>query len=288
MGFQSILVGIGIAILLLIPLAIKWQIRFRQSFTGAVLIGLVAGLITNTVSVSFGGLGIMEQVSLEAFIVIGLAMSSAAYMFYRDPERNALEQDGIIVSPADGSVIYIKEIDQGNVPLSVKKGRSFKLEELTQTDLVQNGGYLIGIGMNLLNVHVNRAPVTSRVEMIKHVKGDFLSLKRPEAVLTNERFTTVFDEGEFKVAVVQIASRLVRRIETYLVENQIVRRGQRMGMIKFGSQVDLVIPKLKNARIRVRPGDEVIAGVSVLVEYESNLKYESDLSEEDVADLQVI
>lgn len=254
--------------LILVLLSIKWQVGLKKSLPGALVIGVIAGFIVSMVSGFISGLDFIGKLFLESVFVVGLSASSIAYMFYRDPERSAPEQEGVIVSPADGSVIYIKEIEQGEVPLSIKKGNQFKLEELTQTDLVKNGGYLIGIGMNLLNVHVNRAPVRGRVEAIKHVKGKFLSLKIPEAVLVNERLTTVIDEGRFNLAVVQIASRLVRRIDTYLTEGQVVEKGQRIGMIKFGSQVDLVIPKLGNNRIKVHPGDEVMAGVSVLAEYD--------------------
>jgi len=267
MDFQTILASTGISILLLMPLAVKWQIRLKRGLSGAIMIGVTAGALTSIISSFYGGLGMMAQMSLGTFLVVGLATGSVAYMFYRDPERSAPEQDGIIVSPADGEVIYLKEIQRGKVPLSVKKGRAFRLEELTQTDLIKDGGYLIGIGMNLLNVHVNRSPIRGRVEQIKRTGGDFLSLKRPEAVLKNERLTTVIDGGSFKVGVVQIASRLVRRIETYLAEGQIIEKGQRIGMIKFGSQVDLIVPRLKKGNIKVQPGDEVKAGVSVLVEY---------------------
>lgn len=281
MNVITILAGIGISVVLLVPLAIKWQIRLRRSLTGALVFGFAAGAITSVAAGVSGGLSIAEQAFLEVILILGLTISFVAYMFYRDPERVTLKQGGAIVSPADGSVIYIKEIQRGNVPLSVKKGRQFKLEELTKVDLVRDGAYLIGIGMNLLNVHVNRSPIEGRVEMIQRVNGEFLSLKRPEAVLENERFITVINGGQFRIAVIQIASRLVRRIETYLVEGQTIEAGQRIGMIKFGSQVDLVVPKLAVSKVKVRPGDEVVAGVSVLVEYE-------DCTDKGTADTRII
>jgi phosphatidylserine decarboxylase len=271
MNFLVVLEGVGIAAVILLPLAAKWQIRPKRSLAGAIIIGLLSSLITAIISGELGGLNTFAQAALEVILILGLATVSVAYMFYRDPERDVPAHDGAMVSPADGEVIYIKEIQQGKVPLSVKQGHHFKLEELTQTGLMQDGGYLIGIGMNLLNVHVNRAPIKGKVEMIKHVKGSFLSLRQPGAVLRNERVTTVIDEGRFKVAVVQIASRLVRRIDSYLYQGQAVEKGQRIGMIKFGSQVDLVIPKLRDCKIMVRPGDEVKAGTSVLVEYRNSI-----------------
>ena len=83
----------------------------------------------------------------------------------------------------------------------------------------------------------------------------------------NERVTTIIDSGTFKIAVVQIASRLVRRIASYLGEGDMVQIGQRIGMIRLGSQVDVAIPEIENLRINVKPGDEVRAGVSVIARY---------------------
>ena len=83
----------------------------------------------------------------------------------------------------------------------------------------------------------------------------------------NERVTTIIDSGTFKIAVVQIASRLVRRIASYLGEGDRVRIGQRIGVIRLGSQVDVAIPEIENLRINVKPGDEVRAGVSVIARY---------------------
>ena len=95
----------------------------------------------------------------------------------------------------------------------------------------------------------------------------FISLKKEQATVKNERLTTVIEQGHFKVGVVQIASRLVRRIQSYLEEGQSVECGQRLGMIRFGSQVDLIIPNIKNLNIRVRLGEDVKAGVSVIAQY---------------------
>ncbi len=267
MDGKTVFLSVGFSVLLLTPLSVKWQVHLKRSIGGAIVFGFIAGVITSVASSFIGGLSLIPKVALDALLVLGLTGSSVAYMFYRDPERIVPEEQQVMLSPADGTVIYVKEIQQGKVPITVKKGRYYELEELAQSDIVSDGGYLIGIGMNLLNVHVNRAPVNGHVQVAKHIRGEFLSLKRPEALVRNERFTTVINEGQFQVAVVQIASRLVRRIETYLKEGQTVEKGQRIGMIKFGSQVDLVVPALGGCRICVKPGDEVIAGVSVVVDY---------------------
>ena len=166
--------------------------------------------------------------------------------------------------------MYVKKIISGQVPYSIKGGNAYHLEELTNTDLLNGALHTIGIMMTILNVHVNRAPVKGKVISMKYTPGEFISLKKEEAPIKNERLTTVIDQGPFKVGVVQIASRLVRRIQSYLEEGQLVELGQRLGMIKFGSQVDLIIPQTKNLRIRVKPGDEVKAGVSVIARYDED------------------
>ena len=121
--------------------------------------------------------------------------------------------------------------------------------------------------MTILDVHVNRIPVQGQVIALKHKPGQFMSLRKEQAIVKNERLTTIIDQGDFTVAVVQIASRLVRKIQSYLEEGQKVKLGQRLGMIKFGSQVDLVIPHIQGLRINVKPGDAVKAGVSIIAKY---------------------
>ena len=121
--------------------------------------------------------------------------------------------------------------------------------------------------MNILNIHVNRTPIAGKTLLRKRIAGRFISLRRQESEILNERVTTVIGNGIFNVGVVQIASRLVRKIISYVKEGDELQIGQRIGAIVFGSQVDVVIPELENLRIEVKPGDEVKAGVSVVARY---------------------
>jgi phosphatidylserine decarboxylase len=123
---------------------------------------------------------------------------------------------------------------------------------------------VIGIAMSFLDVHVQRAPIAGRITFQQHIPGRFASLRRPEAVFENERTTTLFERGGLQVATVQIASRLVRRIVSFVKVGQDVALGQRFGAIRFGSQVDLVLPVVDSVRIVVRPGQRVRAGTTVL------------------------
>jgi phosphatidylserine decarboxylase len=114
---------------------------------------------------------------------------------------------------------------------------------------------------------VNRAPIAGQVSLVHHRPGQFLSLRRKEALNVNERQTMVIADagGDFQICLVQIASRLVRRIESYVSANQQVQRGQRIGMIKFGSQVDLFVPvRAMTSQPDVCEGQRLTAGKSVV------------------------
>jgi phosphatidylserine decarboxylase len=205
---------------------------------------------------------------VEFIFIVLIAALAAVYRFYRDPDRVPPEIDKVILAPADGKITYIRPIRQNTVLTSTKGRRSFKLTEITSCDVLPEAAYLIGIEMNLLNVHVNRSPIAGRIVFQKHIQGRFMSLGKPEAEVINERVSTVLDNGAFRVGVVQIASRLVRQIVSYLREGDSVAIGQRLGMIRFGSQVDVIIPRIKNLAIVVQLGDTVKAGLTVLARHE--------------------
>jgi len=190
--------------------------------------------------------------------------------FWRDPERVPPEKNGVVLSAADGKVIYVRNVDEGSTPLVTKGGRDYLLRELTGTSLLASAAYVIGVEMNMLNVHVTRCPIAGQVKLQKRIEGKFISLRKREAPFVNERLTTIIENASLTVAVVQVASRLVRRVESYLRVGETVGAGQRLGMIRFGSLVAVVLPKRDDLRIAVNPGDRVKAGVSVLARYDVN------------------
>jgi phosphatidylserine decarboxylase len=256
--------GVALAVLLLVPLSLKWQLPQRTVWTWAVLLGASTGALWAALlgEVTQGWTWALAQTA-SVLVISGLA---AAVMFFRDPDRDPPLTPDVIVSPADGQVVYVRSFSRGCAPPIEKQGRALEVGELARVD-VGDEGHLIGIGMHLLNVHVNRAPVAGRVATLLHVPGRFESLRREGATAVNERFTTTIDGERGPVFVVQIASRLVRRIVSYLDEGQDIARGQRIGMIKFGSQVDVVIPANEGIEILAKPGDVVQAGVSVIARY---------------------
>src|SRR5437588_10385776 len=264
------LLGALLALLTLIPLAWKWQLGMLRVGLAVVPLCLMAAIVVSVSPLSPAATG-WEKAGLVWLMVMVSAFGLLAYRFYRDPERTPLTQPSVIVSPADGEVIYVRASDKGVLPFSTKNGRNYKLSELTKTSLGTEDAVVVGISMSLLDVHVNRAPFSGRVSFREHFPGLFGSLRRPEMIFENERATTVIENGGYQIAVVQIASRLVRQIAVFLSEGQDVALGQRMGVIRLGSQVDVVLPMRENLIIAVRPGDHVRAGESIIAMLNSGL-----------------
>ena len=266
--FEHTLIGIMLVLITTLPLAWKWQLGMRRIALLVILLALLSGLIVtfleNLISINVliraGLVWLMTLVAMFAFL---------AYRFYRDPERTISNRNDVIVSPADGKVIYIRESHGGLLPVSTKYSQVYPLQELTKSPFYSQEAVVIGISMNFLDVHVNRAPIAGRITLHRHFPGRFGSLRRPEMVFENERATTLIERDEqLQIAVVQIASRLVRQIATFVREGQDVELGQRIGAIRFGSQVDLVLPICQDLKIRVQPGELVKAGQSVIATFE--------------------
>jgi len=229
----------------------------------AFFIGILSGLFVKSI-LGICNLKFYPILVLEFLFIVGISISLLLWRFYRDPRRIPPEDKTAILSPADGRVIYVKRIEQGVIPYIEKKGEKVLFKDFTQSDVFPREAYLIGISMNFLNVHVNRAPIEGKISLVKHIQGKFISLRRKEGLIENERALTVIDNGQFKVGIVQIASRLVRKIVVYLHEGSFVQKGERIGMIRFGSQVDLFLPNVPILHILVKPGEEVKAGISII------------------------
>ena len=170
------------------------------------------------------------------------------YYFFRDPDRTIILDDNFLVSPADGIVSGIKEIN-GPVELG--------LENQTFTR--------VSIFMNVFDCHVNRSPVSGKIEDIFYKPGKFLNASLDKASDENERnFFKIKDKKtQEEIVVVQIAGLIARRIVTQTEKNQEIAQGERIGMIRFGSRVDLYFNKRK---IMVKVGQNVIAGESLIAQ----------------------
>jgi len=251
-----VLIG-ALAIATVCAIALSWKagLSLHTSVFWGFIIGFMAYIF---VDLLFPDIPFIQSLLIVTFIIIILGISIIGIRFYRDPDRIPPINKHVIVAPADGKIKYIKKIDGNSIPVAVKNDRSIKLEDFTKTTFEIQNGYSIGIGMSIFDVHVNRAPVTGKITMITHFPGSFLSLKKVEALLENERTSFIFDTGEFKVGIVLIASRLVRKIVSYKKVGDAVTAGDRIGMIKFGSQTDILIPD--GGTVLVKEGQQVFAG----------------------------
>lgn len=203
------------------------------------------------------------------------------YFFFRDPERKIPEGSNI-VSAADGTVVYIKKVQDFRTPLSVKNKKEIHLNEILKEDLAMLKGdyFIVGVFMHPTSVHVNRAPVAGIIKKITYTAGRNLPMtlmwmrvffrKKPyelysDHIFTNER-NAILIENKIPVFVVQIADIYVRKIECWVKENESVKKGQRIGMIRMGSQVDIIFPRRSNIDIKVKEGQIVRAGETIIAE----------------------
>jgi len=209
--------------------------------------------------VLFGGLTLAAAV-LAALAAIGFAMIlfwplallfATGFVFvlcfFRDPTRRIPDTPGAVVAPADGKVVEVTEIAEA--PLA--GGRAVR----------------IGIFMSLASVHVNRAPCAGRVEAVEHRPGRFLNAMDPASSAENESAAVVIGEAEgrpLKIVVRQVAGLLARRIVCDVAEGTRIERGQRIGMIKFGSRAEVYVPADSGFEVLVRPGQHATAGETIL------------------------
>lgn len=262
MNEMMILVGLVVGAGLLAAVSWKWCLPARASGLIIALGVLVAGGTGWFLSRS--GLPVLLLLGVVPAVQLVVYVAVLAYRFYRDPERVPPTDPAAVVSPADGTVIYIRRLPVGSILRCDKKSAQLIVDELEGTPLVSQELWQIGISMVFTDVHVNRAPIAGKVALARHRPGKFLSLRIPEAVNVNERQTMLFDNGRFQLAIVQIASRLVRRIQAYVKEGQQVDFAQRVGMIKFGSQVDVFLPVSAVTPLLVTEGDELVAGETII------------------------
>lgn len=257
--------GIAIGLICYLFLAWKINVQLRIGLFSGLIFGGIAGTIGYFVMTDWPTIyGLICQLALILF----MGFVVVAFRFFRDPERTATAVHATILSPADGTVRYVRKLEHGEVPLSEKKGRIMALHELTRTDLLDQSGWIIGIEMSILDVHVNRSPVAGKIIHQAGHPGPFLSLRNLDSITQNERRTTVIQFGEYKLAMVQIASRLVRRIVSYVQTGEEIEAGQRVGMIKFGSQVDVVLPNLPGLIMLIKEGQHVLAGQDSLAQWQ--------------------
>ncbi|MBI3932353.1 MAG: phosphatidylserine decarboxylase family protein [Acidobacteria bacterium] len=173
-----------------------------------------------------------------------LSLGVFTLFFFRDPERAIPSDPRLVLSPADGKVVKVVPAPEGN-PLGA-------------------GATQVSIFLSVFDVHVNRSPISGRIAEVHYHKGEFLPAFDDKASLRNEQNSVTVDDGKRRIVFKQIAGLIARRIVFRKRVNDPVERGERVGLIKFGSRVDVFLPS--DVRIRVKVGDRVEGGTSVLGE----------------------
>jgi phosphatidylserine decarboxylase len=177
--------------------------------------------------------------------LIAILLTVWVYYFFRDPDRVSIQDDNFLVSPADGLISNISEVD-GPVELSLENKKFTK----------------ISIFMNVFNCHVNRTPASANVEEILYKPGKFLNASLDKSSEENERnyYRLKLKDGD-EIILVQIAGLIARRIVTEVDTGQSIKQGERIGMIRFGSRVDVYF---NNRKLLAKLGQNVVAGESLL------------------------
>jgi len=178
--------------------------------------------------------------ALQLWIPAALLALLAAFMafFFRDPYRNVPNQPGLIVSAADGRVTRVEETDDGKV---------------------------VSVFLSPLDVHINRSPVEGTIKHVEYVEGKKRPATSNEASIDNERNSLTIENESITVVCTQIAGIMARRIVCWNREGDILRRGEKFGLIKFGSRTDLLMPN--SVEVLVKIGDRVRGGESIIARY---------------------
>ncbi len=207
----------------------------------------------NTIGIVFIVIFVLIVISIlvnNNFIRIPLILLSVCLIlftlnFFRDPKRTVPNKVNIVVSPADGRILFVKEV----------------LED----KFINGKAKLVSIFMSPLNVHVNRIPISGKVEYVKYIRGEYLAAFEDKASERNERNEIGITNPAGKVFFTQIAGFVARRIVSDLKVGDSVNIGNRFGMIKFGSRVDIIVPV--EWQVKVKKDDNVTAGETILFEY---------------------
>ncbi|MGA2796170.1 MAG: phosphatidylserine decarboxylase [Thermoguttaceae bacterium] len=213
-------------------------------------------------NLSFARWGLAE-LQIFGWPLLGLTILSAIYIwylafvpgillclvvyFFRDPRRRVPAGPGLIVSPADGKITEVAYLEK--------------------EDFIGGPAVRISIFLSIFNVHLNRAPVESRVIALRYQPGGFMSATRPESGISNENTWIGLEEESpphRRLIVRQVSGAIARRIVCNLRPAEVLARGQKFGMIKFGSRTELILPQIPDLRLEVKAGDRVKAGSTVI------------------------
>jgi|GEM_PF-900729 len=233
----------------------------------SISIGLISGIIADIVCLTLQHFHSLPEPVIYLLSLLTLFSSGIGlilWLFFRDPERIPPDVPNSIISPADGKVIYVREVSAGVVPCAIKGEKNIEITEIAKTKAMKvSSGYIIGICMSVLDVHITRAPTVGMVTSIESFPGRTLSPKDWRSEIENPRTTLIIEGNDQKIIVTEIGTPYVSKILTFIRVGDQVITGQRIGKITWGSQVDIIIPSLE-IEIEVKEGDVVKAGRTII------------------------
>ena len=209
------------------------------------------GIIRNTLLI-FSAISVLfflllGSSSIISWIILAILLVLLAIVipFFRSPERVPTEDPTAIIAPADGKIVEVKEVYEG---------------EYLKCDCIQ-----VSIFMSVFNVHVNWVPMTGEFEYYKYHPGRYLVAMHPKSSEKNERTSIVINNGEKKVLFRQIAGYIARRIVCYAAEGKPATQGEQVGFIKFGSRIDIFLPL--DSRVQVTKGQKVEGQTTIIARF---------------------
>ena len=206
---------------------------------GYVTLGIISILVFILISISFF---VQNSYLKYILIIIPIVFLLISINFFRDPGRTPPDADNVVVSPADGTVLFVKEV--------------------LDNKFINKKALQISIFMSPLNVHVNRIPISGTVEYLQYIKGKYIAAFEDKASVENERSEFGIQSKFGKVFFTQVAGFIARRIVYEINKGDTVTIGKRFGMIKFGSRVDVVVSQ--DWKVKVKKDDKVTAGETIL------------------------
>jgi phosphatidylserine decarboxylase len=221
-----------------------WRDRLGFARVGLTELWMIAG--------AFFAIGAVLGWFFWPLAPLPVALGLCIVWFFRNPRRIIPQEAGLVVSPADGKVVHMEEIEFD--------------------EFIGGPALLIGIFLSVFNVHINRAPVAARVIGLSYRRGKFLNALRPESAKENEQLALRLEENVLphrRMIVRQITGAIARRIVCWAKPGDELAAGEQFGMIKLGSRTELVVPRAPNLHVAVKLGDMVQAGESILAHYKN-------------------
>lgn len=209
---------------------------------GYVTLGIISILVFAVICLAF----FVQNIYVKYFLLIlSIFFLVFSLYFFRDPDRSTPKIENAVFSPADGRVLFVKDVFDNK--------------------FINGKAKQVSIFMSPLNVHVNRFPIDGTMAMVKYIPGKYIAAFEDKASEENERAEFGIESKFGKVFYTQVAGFIARRIIYEVNEGDTVTAGRRFGMIKFGSRVDVVVPE--NCTVKIKKDDDVVAGETVLFEF---------------------